>query len=115
LCLAVSADPVADAKPFGGKNVLFIGDFGQLKPVNAYALFSHELVKKLQPNVAETDAGQTAVYGAFLWRLVEVVVELKKNWRAVTDPAFVNLLNHVQSGSCWNGKTQKTIAQQGTG
>lgn len=95
LCLAKAADPAAAGKPFGGVNVIFLGDFGQLKPVNAYALFSHELVDKLRPNIAESEIGQSALYGAFLWRMVNVVIELKKNWHALGDPAFVNLLNRV--------------------
>lgn len=115
LCLAKSADPVAATKPFGGVNIIFLGDFGQLKPVNVYALFSHELVQKLRPNIAEMELGQTALYGAFLWRLVDTVVELKKNWQAIGDPAFVNLLNRVRSGDCWDGKNPRTTSQEGTG
>lgn len=115
LCLAAATDPIAACKPFGGKNVLFIGDFGQLKLISAYALFSHELVHQLQPNVAETEAGQAVFYGAYLWRLVNVIVELKKNWRAIGDPAFVNLLNRVRSGNCWDGRKWMTEEQLGTG
>jgi DNA replication protein DnaC len=35
-----------ECKPFGGLNVIFTGELGQLKPVNNISLFSHELVKK---------------------------------------------------------------------
>jgi ATP-dependent DNA helicase PIF1 len=33
--------------PFSGVNVIFTGDFGQLKPVGGYAVFSHDLLSKL--------------------------------------------------------------------
>ena len=115
LCLVKLADPVAATQPFSGVNVIFLGDFGQLKPVNTYVLFSHELVQNLCPNIAKTKLGQTALYGAFLWQLVDIVIELKKNWQAIGDPAFINLLNRVRSGDCWNGKNPCTISQEWTG
>ncbi|KAJ6601231.1 hypothetical protein DFH09DRAFT_900651, partial [Mycena vulgaris] len=69
---------------FGGINVIFLGDMGQLKPVLAKSLFSHDLVGQLVPNTTETADGQAALYGAFLWRMVSKVVILRKNWRAAS-------------------------------
>jgi hypothetical protein len=43
---AKGEDQVASHLPFGGVNVLFTGDFGQLKPVRQSALYAHNLVKK---------------------------------------------------------------------
>ncbi|KAG1868401.1 hypothetical protein F4604DRAFT_1494734, partial [Suillus subluteus] len=37
--------------------------------------------------------GQSALHGAFLWRQVDVVVELKQNWRAREDARFIEMLN----------------------
>jgi ATP-dependent DNA helicase PIF1 len=62
-----SWDPIASLKPFGGVNVIFTGDFGQLTPVKTYAMFSHELVNKLKPNVIQREDGQSSMHGAYLW------------------------------------------------
>lgn len=100
---------------FGGVNVIFFGDLGQLKPVRLRSVFSHELIGNLAPNIKETPKGQTALYGVFLWRLVDKVVELKKNWRARTDPKYVNLLHRVRQGIAWNGRSVMTNEQVGNG
>lgn len=87
-------------KPFGGVNVIFTGDFGQLKPVKASALYRHELVNS--PKFAQckdTDAVST-LNGAFLWRQVNEVVILKKNKRQETDAEYAALLNRVRNGKC---------------
>ncbi|KAG2752525.1 hypothetical protein P692DRAFT_20698564, partial [Suillus brevipes Sb2] len=42
--------------------------------------------------------GQTGLHGAFLWRQVDTVVELKKNWRAKDDAHFVQMLNRIRLG-----------------
>ncbi|KAH7908091.1 hypothetical protein BJ138DRAFT_977759, partial [Hygrophoropsis aurantiaca] len=73
--------------PFGGVNVIFTGDFGQLKPVMATALFSHSVVDVINNRTAQTPSGQSSLHGALLWRQVTKVIELKKNWRARKDPA----------------------------
>lgn len=39
-----------------------------------------------------------ALHGAFLWRQVDVVVELKQNWRAKDDEAFIEMLNRIRLG-----------------
>jgi hypothetical protein len=115
ICSAKSWDPSATSQPFGGVNIIFTGDFGQLTPVKTYSLFSHELIKKLSPNVRDTEEGQSSLHGVFLWRQVNRVVELKKNWRAEEDPEFVNLLQRIRSGIAWKGLGPMTPAQTGTG
>ncbi|KAG1807361.1 P-loop containing nucleoside triphosphate hydrolase protein [Suillus variegatus] len=42
--------------------------------------------------------GQGALHGAFLWRQVDTVVELKQNWRAKDDAPFVDMLNRIRIG-----------------
>ncbi|KAG1839204.1 hypothetical protein DFJ58DRAFT_667900, partial [Suillus subalutaceus] len=42
--------------------------------------------------------GQTALHGAFLWRQVNTVVELKQNWRAREDAPYIDLLNRICVG-----------------
>ncbi|KAG1880086.1 hypothetical protein F4604DRAFT_1879937 [Suillus subluteus] len=46
----------------------------------------------------QTIKGQTALHGAFLWRQVDTVIELKQNWRAKDDAAFVDMLNRIRVG-----------------
>ncbi|KAG2133020.1 hypothetical protein DEU56DRAFT_739184, partial [Suillus clintonianus] len=82
ICQAKSWDESSHDKPLGGVNVIFAGDFGQLRPPKSNALYSYKLVKQLAPATLQTIAGQAALHDAFLWRQVSTVVELKQNWRA---------------------------------
>jgi ATP-dependent DNA helicase PIF1 len=106
ICKAKGWDPTNSEKPFGGVNVIFCGDFAQLPPVNAFSLFTHNLVGKNPSNVVQKPEGQGAMHGAYLWRLVDRVVLLKTNMRSKLDPAYTNLLRRVRSGDAWrSGKT----------
>lgn len=93
-------DIVNSAKPFGGVNVIFMGDFGQLKPPKQYALYARELVKN--PSFAEgrNQNGVSAMNGAFLWRQVRTVVELVKNERNSGDPEYASFLSRLRVGAC---------------
>jgi hypothetical protein len=99
----------------GGINIIFFGDLGQLPPVGSLPLFSRELVKELAPKIKETYRGQVALRGAFIWRHIKEVVLLKKNQRAKKDPKFANLLRRVRLGLAWDGYTEMTATQLGTG
>jgi len=110
-----ASNETSQGLPYGGVHVIFTGDMGQLRPVKAKSLFSHELVKKLTPNVGHTTYGQSALHGACLWRQINTVVELKKNWRAEKDPEFVNMLGRIRAGIAWNGSTPMNNAQRGDG
>jgi hypothetical protein len=99
-------------KPFGGVNVIFFGDMGQLKPVCAKSLFAWENVKKLNPNLKETELGQTALCGTFLWNQLNKVVILKKNQRASKDPQFANLLARIRLGIAWDGYNEMSKEQR---
>lgn len=76
ICQAKSWDESAHDKPFGGVNVIFVGDFGQLRPPKSNALYSYRLVKQLAPATMQTITGQAALHSAFLWQQVNTVVEL---------------------------------------
>ncbi|KAI0054514.1 hypothetical protein BV25DRAFT_1790310, partial [Artomyces pyxidatus] len=82
--------------PFGGVNVIFTGDFGQLSPVCAKAVFSHDLVSKIDVNAGQSTQGQTALHGALLWRSVNRVVCLKKNMRQAEDLRYASLVGRVR-------------------
>ncbi|KAG1884142.1 hypothetical protein F4604DRAFT_1575203 [Suillus subluteus] len=101
-----SWDESARSKPFGGINIIFAGDIGQLHPPKSNALYSYALVKQLSPATMQTIKGQSALHGAFLWRQIDTVVELKQNWRAKNDTPFVNLLNCIRIGKAKTCTTQ---------
>ena len=71
--LLLSSQSLADAKdkkiPFGGVNVIFVGDFAQLPPVGETKLYAHINTTKVN-----TSSGQNAVFGKILWLSVNTVV-----------------------------------------
>ncbi|KAG8942843.1 hypothetical protein FRC04_003474 [Tulasnella sp. 424] len=115
ICIAKGSNPMVSGKPFGGVNVLFSGDFGQLRPVKAKSLFSHDLVRKITINTAQTPNGQSGLYGAFLWRSINRHVELRKNWRHMHDPKYANLVGRVRIGRAWQGRRKHLDEQKGCG
>ena len=115
LSLAKSGDVSAADKPFGNVNVIFTGDLGQLKPVAEQPVFGHRLVQKLTATVTDTPSGQSALHGACLWRQVNTVVILRKNWRARHDVPYINLLEQVRKGIGWTTKTELNDEQSGVG
>lgn len=112
---AYANDPVRKDQPFGGVNVIFLGDMGQLPPVLEPCLFSTELVKKIPAYIRDKRKGQNGVRGAYLWSLVNHVVQLKKNWRSLEDAKFTNLLARMRMGIAWNGRSDMSPEQVGTG
>lgn len=108
-------DPNTHSKPFGGVNLIITGDIGQLAPVNASSLFSHNLVEQIKANTSQTTEGQAALNGAFLWRQINKVVILKRNVRAQGDKPFINLLARIRNGEAWNGRGMMSQLQKGTG
>lgn len=110
LAAAKSWDPDTKYKPFGGLNMIFLGDMGQLRPVKALSMFSHVLVEKLIPSITQTLDGQSALHGAYLWRSIDKVVLLKKNMRSIRDPKYTALLERVRLGNVCLG--QSDLEQQ---
>lgn len=85
---------------FGGVNVVFLGDFGQLRPPLQTSLYSNTILTNLTEQHAQNPAAIDALNGVYLWRLVNTVVILKKNHRQISDPAYAELLNRVREGKC---------------
>jgi DNA replication protein DnaC len=112
---AKSWEPSSIGKPFGGVNLIIMGDIGQLSPVNAASLFSYKLVKQVKENTIQTPAGQGVLNGAFLWRQLNKVVELKDNMRAKGDEHFINMLSRIRCGNAWDGISNMTKGQVGLG
>lgn len=97
---AKGEDQIASHVPFGGLNIIFTGDFGQLKPVRQPAVYAHRLIKK--PTFAECRDGDgvSSLNGAFLWRQVSVVVKLTKNVRQQNDHLYAEFLSRLRLGEC---------------
>lgn len=97
----------AEDLPFGGINVIFTGDFGQLKPVGEYSLYNHDLIRHPSMSSALRLDGMNAMKGVYLWRLVRTVVLLKKNQRQSGDREYAALLSRVRTGESeaarWRG------------
>lgn len=85
-------------RPFGGVNVICMGDFGQLKPVKGQSLLSHKLVKNIHANQGQSVHGQHALHGVHLWRQIENVICLEKNWRQLDDPRYAELVARIRLG-----------------
>ena len=76
---ARGSDEVSSDVPFGGINILFTGDFGQLRPVLDPCLYSHGLVRNPRLRDSSNLARCSDLMGAYLWRQVTTVVLLKVN------------------------------------
>ncbi len=89
---------VAEDRPFGGVNIIFLGDFGQLRPVISPALYSHRYISEPTVQDAQHKASLAAFKGVYLWRSVRTVVILQKNQRQSKDAPYSNLLSRVREG-----------------
>ncbi len=67
--------------PFGGKTIIFIGDFKQLLPV-----------------VRGSNGENSTIQRCDWWKLIRQL-EFRRNWRACQDPVFAQLLENVGLGS----------------
>ena len=88
----------AMSKPFRGVNVIFAGDMGQLRLVGSAALYSSNLLSTLAASKRETLEGHRALFGTFIWQQLTHVIKLKKNFRTVQDPQYIDLLNRIRIG-----------------
>ncbi|EJU01683.1 hypothetical protein DACRYDRAFT_31612, partial [Dacryopinax primogenitus] len=64
---------------FGGLNIIFTGDFMQLKPMSALPLYSHQLLHAHNLHTTQLIKGQKAITGAFLWQQLTHAVFLQTN------------------------------------
>lgn len=80
--------------PFGGKQMLLIGDMYQLEPVVKGE--ERDILQRFYPN--------SYFFSARVFREMELVsIELQKVFRQ-KDPVFIRLLDHVRSGSISNAE-----------
>ena len=97
---AKGTDEALHDSPFGGINIIFTGDFGQLRPVRESPLYSHKLINDPGLEQCRNKSTVSALMGVYLWRLVQTVVLLKQNQRQSGDLTYATLLNRVRSGEC---------------
>ncbi|RXW18892.1 hypothetical protein EST38_g6956 [Candolleomyces aberdarensis] len=85
-------------KPFGGVNMIFVGDFAQLPPVNQKKLYARLNTAAL----AGTDRGQKTIFGKLLWLLIDTVVVLTipQRQRGQENERFLQLLSRLREGRC---------------
>lgn len=87
-------------QPFGGVNMIFTGDFGQLKPVRQSALYKHSLVNDPAYRECRDSEGVSTLNGAFLWRLVNAIMLLKERKRHKDDLPYAEMLDRIRVGEC---------------
>ena len=97
---AKGTDETTHDSPFGGVNIVFTGDFGQLRPVRESPLYSHKLINDPGLELCRNKSTVSALMGVYLWRLVRTVVLLIQNQRQSGDLTYAALLNRVRSGGC---------------
>lgn len=76
--------------PFGGINVILMGDFHQFPPIGGKPLY--------WPNDPTRDSADDLL-GRTLYEQFKIVVRLKQQVRVI-DPEWLDLLEHVRNGSC---------------
>ncbi|KAF5356687.1 hypothetical protein D9758_013755 [Tetrapyrgos nigripes] len=88
--------------PFGGMNMIFAGDFGQLPPAiggESVALYSHSI-----GHSPKSRADQESAIGQHLWHQVTTVVMLRKNMRQTEtsekDDNYRKALENMRYKSC---------------
>ena len=99
IAIGKRADPNLLDKPFGGVNVIFAGDLGQLRPVGNASLFSADLLRRCHAHMKETKKVQNTLFGASIWRQLTHIVELKENVRAREDHDYAAHLLRMRKGN----------------
>jgi hypothetical protein len=88
--------------PFGGINMIFSGDFAQLKPVMGQALYSESVETILSKS--QTQRGQESAIGKALWHQVTTVVILRQNMcqhsQSPEDAKLRLALENMRYGAC---------------
>ena len=89
-------------KPFGGKNIIFAGDFAQLPPTNGSPLYSNMVSKTQKSTMSKRD--QESTIGKILWHQVTAVVILIQNMRQTEmsekDQRFRTALSNMRYAAC---------------
>ena len=88
--------------PFGGLNMIFAGDFAQLKPVFGSPLYSQTVGTSI--DAAMSVRSQQSAIGKALWHQITTVVILRQNMRQNTqsanDAKFRSALENMRYAQC---------------
>jgi PIF1-like helicase len=88
--------------PFGGLNMIFAGDFAQLKPVFGSPLYSQTVGTSI--DAAMTVRSQQSAIGKALWHQITTVVILRQNMRqnmqSANDAKFRSALENMRYAQC---------------
>ena len=88
--------------PFGGLNMIFAGDFAQLKPVFGSPLYSHTVGTSVDASMSVRS--QQSAIGKALWHQVTTVVILRQNMRQNTQSSeyarFRTALENIRYAQC---------------
>ena len=88
--------------PFGGMNVIFAGDFAQLPPVQAAALYDGNVGTQLHSGM--NPYSQESAIGKALWHQITTVVILRQNMRQKNqtdrDAKFRTALENMRYKNC---------------
>ena len=95
---------------FGGVNIIFMGDFGQLQPVQDPPLYSHSLVQNPGLRTVLAKPSISTLKGICLWRNVNKVVLLKINQRQAQDKLYTDILHRIHIGEAKNTCTDGSIS-----
>ena len=90
-CLAL---PQAKEKPFGGLQIIFVGDFFQLPPIvprGSKKTFIFEVLPE------EKERGVVPPFASVIRSKKQVIV-LRKNYRQTSDPVFQEILDNIRYG-----------------
>ena len=89
-------------QPFGGKNIIFAGDFAQLPPTNGSPLYSNIISNDQKIGMSKRDQGSTI--GKILWHQITTVVILTQNMRQTEmskeDQKFRTALSNMRYAAC---------------
>ena len=88
--------------PFGGLNMIFAGDFAQLKPVFGSPLYSQTVGTSI--DAAMSVRSQQSAIGKVLWHQITTVVILRQNMRqnvqSANDAKFRRALENMRYAQC---------------
>lgn len=95
---AVCREVRRDERPFGGLQVVFVGDFFQLPPVNAYAEDKYEQRLKLL-NANENAGALQFAFVSRVWQKANPLVCYLSEQHRQEDAAFLEFLSAVRTGA----------------
>lgn len=103
-CLAL---PHAKDQPFGGMQIIFVGDFFQLPPIvprGSNKTFIFEVLPE------ERERGVVPPFASVIRSKKQVIV-LKKNYRQTNDPVFQEILDNIRYGRV-TGKAMSVLRER---